>query len=275
MTASFTALPSGVDADTAELIVSMPLASDEEVTHWFGLVQDAYDAGPEDADTERFAQRLRETAGSLDPTGLDQFTYAVQGAGDGLRVVSRMLEVRTQLPGLYWELYWQRYPADQAAGEATGEPAEVAYAEHAEEPAEDGGRFGWVGAQHQERLAAAWGPEWSTYLAQQLDYRWGEAWDASPADHKQSWLDGLIDELMTPATEPVIAETPAAEGTEKTATEGAAAGEFEEVELDQLAEMLVADTVAEIEGADGLSAEDLAEVTAAVRNNILEEMAND
>jgi hypothetical protein len=71
MTTSFTALPSGVDAATAELIIAMPLTSDDEVIHWFGLVQDAHHA--EQEDLERFTALLQETAGSMDSAGLTQF----------------------------------------------------------------------------------------------------------------------------------------------------------------------------------------------------------
>jgi hypothetical protein len=247
---TFNALPSGVDGDTAELIVSMPLTSDDEVTYWFGLVQEAYDAGPDDPDTERFVQQLRETGGSLDSSGLEQFVQILQYGGDGLRPVARMLELSPLLPGVYWELYWQKYPADSE--------------EAAEAPAEDGDRFGWVTQPHQERLAAAWGPEWATYLGEQLDYRWGAGWEANPADHKQHWMEDLINELLA---------QPADTATEDAAAGEAAAEGYEEVDADQLVEMLVADAMAQIDGADQLTAEDLEEVRTAVRNNVMEEIA--
>lgn len=256
---TFHTLPSGVDADTAELIVSMPLTSDDEVTHWFGVVQEAYDAGPDDSDTDRFVQQIRERAGSLDSSGLEQFVQILQYAGDGLHPVARMLAVSSYLPGVYWELYWQKYPAD--TDEAT------------EAPAEDGDRFGWVTQEHQDRLATAWGPDWGRYLGEQLDHHWGPGWEANPADHKQHWLEGLIDELLAPReqAEPTAEET--AEGTAEETAEGTAAEEHEEVDLDQLVEMLVADAMARIDGADQLSEEDMEEVRAAVRNNVLEEIA--
>ena len=241
---TFDALPGGVDADTAELIVSMPLNSDDEVTHWFGLVRDAYEAGPEDTDTERFVQHLRETAGSFDSTGLEQFVQVLQYAGNGLQPVARVLEASSRLPGLYWELYWQRHPAETETEDGAAAPAE------------SGDRFDWVPAEHRDRLAAAWGPEWTTYLAEQVDYRWGGGWEANPAEHKQYWLSDLIEELLTPPEE----------------TAHGNADDYEEVDVDQLVEALVADAIVKIDGAEELSEEDMAEVRAAIRANVLEEI---
>ena len=248
---TFDALPGGVAADTAELIVSMPLTSDDDVTHWFGLVREAYEAGPEDTDTERFVQQLRDTAGAFDSTGLEQFVQALQYAGNGLEPVARVLEVSPQLPGVYWELYWQRYPAETGTEDGAA-------------PAESGDRFDWVPAEHQARLAAAWGPDWTTYLTEQVDYRWGEGWEANPAEHKQYWLSDLVEELLNP---PSDAE-PAPEEVAEPATD-----DYEEVDVDQLVEALVADAVTRIDGADELSGEDMAEVRATIRANVLEEIA--
>ena len=256
---TFDALPGGVAADTAELIVSMPLTSDDEVVHWFGLVRDAYEAGPEDTDTERFVQHLRETAGALDSTGLEQFVQVLQYAGNGLEPVARVLEVSSQLPGVYWELYWQRYPAEPAAEDGAA-------------PAESADRFDWVPAEHQARLAAAWGPEWATYLAEQVDHRWGEGWEANPAEHKQYWLSDLVEELLNPQADAEPAAEPVAEPAAGTAAEPVA-DDYEEVDVDELVEALVADSVAKIDGADELSEEDLAEVRATIRATVMEEIA--
>ncbi|OLF12532.1 hypothetical protein [Actinophytocola xanthii] len=260
MATPFTALPSGVDNDTAELIAAVPLTSDAEVDYWFDLLQAAYAAGEEDQDLTRFAARVRDGAGALDTASVEAFLEAVGWAGDGLAPVERVLAVRPQLPGAYWELYWQRY-----GDAAEAQQAETGAAEPAAETAEpdSGDRFAWVGAEIGGRLAQAWGSDWRHYLGQQLDPRWGSGWDAHPDDHKLAWLTDLVGELLSPA-EPDSGTVPDSGGTP---------AEEAELDVDALVERLVAEAASEVEGAEALSAEDLSEIAATVRQNIAEEMA--
>jgi hypothetical protein len=250
MTTPFTALPSGIDLGTAELMTAIPFSSNEEVAYWFELLHQAYEAGPQDTDTTGFAARVRETA-PFDPGAVEEFLQALEYAGEGVQPVARMLELQPQLPDLYWELYWQRY------GEAEPDAAGAGTTEHGTTEhgsAED--RFGWVTEAQSGRLATAWGADWQHYLGEQLDYRWGQGWESNPAEHKQPWLDALLDELLAPAAE----QTGPAE-------------DEDDVDLDELVERMVAEAVAEIPGAEQLDGAELEEVAGIVRRNLQEELA--
>jgi hypothetical protein len=106
--------------------------------------------------------------------------------------------------------------------------------------------FAWVIAEHAERLSAAWGAQWGTYLSEQLDHRWGSGWQANPAEDKQAWLADLMPEFVP---------------------DRAAATE---IDLDKLAADLVRESIAEVEGAESLSEADLVVAIAAVRKNLEE-----
>lgn len=261
MMTPFTALPSGIDAGTAELIIAIPFGSNEEVAYWFELLHQAYEAGPQDTETTDFASRIRETA-PFDAGAVEEFLRMLENTGEGIQPVARILELQPRLPDLYWELYRQRY-GEAEPGAATGGTTE-----HGAQQATPEDRFAWVTESQSARLAAAWGSDWQHYLGEQLDYRWGQGWEANPAEHKQPWLDVLLEELLAPAA-PRTAH-PAAEETGSAAT-GHGSAEPKEKDLDQLVERMVQEAVNEIPGAEQLTADELDEVAAMVRRNLQEE----
>lgn len=229
--------------------MAMPLETDEQVLAWFELLDTAHTGLTEPAAVDEFAAAVRESATWCDPAAVDEFLRVLTGTGEGLDPVTRLVAERSELPGAYWALYHQWY-GEPDAETGTGE---------------DGDRFGWLSTDQSEALRQAWGEDWREHLGPQLDYRWGEGWEAHPAEHRRHWLTDVLTELLTPAEpEPWAAaeDTPAADQVD-------AAGE---VDLDQLAEQAVAETLAGMPDVEPMSAEELAEAVAIVRRNLREAM---
>lgn len=128
------------------------------------------------------------------------------------------------------DLYWGLVNPESGAAQADGSP-----------------RFGWLSEAQRGQLSAAWGDQWEYYLGQQLDAQWGAGWEAQPADYKQAWLGDLITQLLSP----VPAENPPAAP-----------------DLGQLVDETIRASIGEVEGADQLSEEELAQVAEMVRRNL-------
>lgn len=119
--------------------------------------------------------------------------------------------------------------------------------------------FAWVPTDQAGRMQRAHGDGWRAWLGPVLVSRWGAEWAKHPVEHRQYWLTGLLDELL--ATQPAP-------------TTGTAKAEpSQEIDLNALAEEMVAESIAEIEGAETLSSEERAAMVAAVRQNLAEAMA--
>lgn len=240
----------------------MPLETDEHVLAWFELLDTAHSGLTDPAAVDEFAAAVRESASWCDPAAVEEFLRVLADTGESLDPVARVVAERSELPGAYWALYHQRY----------GDPA----AETAAETEADGDRFGWLSTDQSEELRQAWGGAWRDHLGPQLDHRWGDGWEAHPAEHRQHWLIDVLTELLTPAeptTEPTM--EPAAPEQVATAEHAPTADKApaaDEVDLDQLAEQAVADTLAELTDIEPMSAEELAEAVAIVRHNLQEAM---
>jgi hypothetical protein len=174
MSESLAAPPSGVDAGTAELILTMPCAGDDDVVRWFTLIQECYAANS--SDFSAFAVQVRERATSFDQTAVEEFLECAE-SGDGLPAVAGVLEHLPAQVDIYWQL-------------ATPSATEAEAASEDEEP------FAWVDQEQADRLSAAWGSEWQPSLTEQLDVRWGADWQANPAEHKHAWLTDLMTEFL-------------------------------------------------------------------------------
>lgn len=232
----------GVDQNDAAIFMAMPLRTDDEVVAWFDLLHTAH-AGLSDPDSpDEFAGAVRAAATWCDP---EPFLDALAGAGEGLAPIARLAADPPRLPDDYWVLYHQWYP------EATDDAAE-------EEP------FSWVTAEQASRLQQAWGNDWRDHLGPQLDYRWGAGWEDHPVDHRQHWLNDVLDELLAPAA-PTADPQPAADGR----ADGAE-------DLDAVARQMVEETLAELEDEiEPMSAEEIADAVAIVRRELEEEMTRD
>jgi len=192
---------------------------------------------------------LLDTAhtGLTDPEAADEFAAAVRESASWCdpAAVEEFLRVLTDTgEGLA--------PVARVVAERSELPGAywALYGEPAAETEADGDRFGWLSTDQSETLRQAWGEGWRDHLGPQLDHRWGEGWEAHPAEHRQLWLTDVLTELLNPA-EPTAAD---------------------EVDLDQLAEQAVAETLAELTDAEPMSAEELAEAVAIVRRNLQEAM---
>ncbi len=148
-----------------------------------------------------------------------------------------------------WGADWQQHPADHKAAWLP-ELLDTLLSPEApspEQPAHDQGRFDWVPAEQAERMAQAWGQDWPEVLGPQLDYRWGQGWEAHPADDKAAWLPALVDEFLAPAAEP--------DGPEPQGAGDVAAEEIKAA---------VDEVVAEIPGAENLTEAQLRQIRAEV-----------
>lgn len=232
----------------------MPMETDEQVLAWFELLDTAHTGLTDPAAVDEFAAAVRESASWCDPAAVERFLRVLTDTGEGLAPVARIVAERSELPGAYWALYHQWY----------GEPAPETETEA------DGDRFGWLSTEQSEALRQAWGEDWRDHLGPQLDHRWGEGWEAHPIEHRQHWLTDVLTELLTPAESP--AESPAEPTTAEHAPTAGKAPAAGEVDLDQLAEQAVAETLAELTDVEPMSAEELAEAVAIVRHNLQEAM---
>lgn len=128
--------------------------------------------------------------------------------------------------------------------------------------------YAWVPEASRQRMTTAWGNDWATYLGQQLDYRWGTDWQGNPTEHKQAWLEALLPELLpdTTAAPGNAAQTadPAADVAAPPLPAQAVAA------VEQAVNEVLADELAKLgEGNEDLSAEDLEEIMAEVRDVLL------
>lgn len=98
----------------------------------------------------------------------------------------------------------------------------------------------WVTAGLRVRAATVFGESWPTELSAHLDDRWGLGWEQNPDEHKAAWLGDLLTEWEL-AAEPE-------------------SGPSKDIEAAIAAE--VAAVVAEIDGAEELTAEELDEIRA-------------
>lgn len=218
-----------MDHRDAAIFMAMPLRTNEEVLAWFDLLHRTY-AGLSDANAaDEFAAAVRQAATWCEP---EAFLHALAGAGEGLAPIARVVADPPRLPDDYWVLYHQWYP----------EPAGA-------QP------FDWLTTEQAGRLQQAWGEHWRDYLGPQLDHRWGAGWEAHPVEHRQHWLNGLLDELLAPA------QAEPAHGHDN---------------LDARARQMVADTLAELaDEIEPMSAADIAAAVAGVRRNLEEGTARD
>jgi hypothetical protein len=220
----------------------MPLETDEQVLAWFELLDTAHTQLTDPAAIDEFAAAVRESACWFDHNAVEEFLRVLTDTGEGMDPVARILSARSELPAAYWSLHHQRYGEPETAGD----------------------RFDWLSADQSETLRQTWGEDWRDHLDLQLDHRWGEGWEAHPAEHRQHWLTDVLTELLTPA-EPPMEPDPTPPTDRAPATD--------EVDLDQLAEQAVAETLAELTDVEPMSAEELAEAVAIVRRNLQEEMS--
>lgn len=160
-----------MDAETSALVTACPV-DENRSEEWFTAIRAAWDA--EQSDLQAFLSRLAEDTGHLTvPDDHEQFRRTLDDLGGD--------------------------PLDHLRRLAEHEPDELAahLAELSSPPADsDTDRFAWVRPDQAERMAAAWGDDWPTALPEQLDYRWGDGWDANPDDHKVDWLDAVLAELV-------------------------------------------------------------------------------
>jgi hypothetical protein len=112
--------------------------------------------------------------------------------------------------------------------------------------AEDG--FGWVSEPIRAELIQQWGADWETMLGSQLDNRWGDGWRSNPAEHKATWLDGLLPVLLG--------------GAESAAGSATGQPETPEVSADEVARQALEEAIAEIPGADSLPQETVQQILA-------------
>ena len=162
--------PTGIDDGSAWVVLALPVAEADDAVRWLAVVENAVEsAGAQD--WTAFDTCLRELAAA---EGFDTIAVAtfldVAAANGEFAPVTRLRELGDQLPFVLTEL--RAGAGDDDGGES--------------------GPLGWVNESQQAWLAGVWGPEWAAYLVADLDQRWGDGWQAHPAEHKTSWLDDLL-----------------------------------------------------------------------------------
>ena len=235
--------PVAVDEWTAWAITAMELPDESAMHRWADVLAEVAD----ETEWEPLSERIRAGAEqqSLDPNAVEVFLQEVGGTGQGVELVRQLAELRDQLPAIYVSLHAQPEEGTGAAAVAAAPvAADVAAVDVAEGEGE--GEFDWVLPEYQGDLAALWGDQWADYLREQLDYRWGEGWQAHPGDHKAAWFDDVFAELTQPQPE------------------AEAAAEAQPVEITSA----LTGAMATVPGATELSQEQLAEVMAEVQARI-------
>jgi hypothetical protein len=220
-----------LDERVEALMSAVRLDSEQALESWRAALAQAY--RPE-LTVEESATALRGAPGGVPSEQVEQFVRSLESLGAGLAPVTDLLATLERQPDLYWQLYHQLYSEQQAAPTAAAD------------------RFAWLSQAQVERLTTGWGDQWREYLGQQLDYRWGAGWEATYAtEGSQGYLDALIEEWLP--------------GQSGAPAQQASIDQLSPEDATRLIDEAIADAVKNIPGADELTAEELAEVAAAVR----------
>lgn len=274
----------GIDEMMAWALTAVPHADDASVLRWFDALRSAHQACLDNGDAGWEA--LREQIGTVagpefgDVAAVEGFVAALDGTGQGAELIEQLLELHGHMPDLYWQVV------------GGGEAGHEAHAAAAGESGESGaGGFAWLNSEQHQTVHDWWGDGWDATLSEHLDARWGAGWQQHPDEHKTAWLDDLIREWSgaaepTETTEPEPVEPEHAEHVEPEHAEPAAAHEQAHAEpatpepaaeqvphipAEQLPTMVdeaLKEVLAEIEGADELSEEDIEEL----RRELMQEL---
>jgi hypothetical protein len=236
---------------------------------WLALICATYDEATTADDVwAAFSQRLPAVAaGSVGAETAKAWIAAVDGqVPDPAGLLADMAARRGDLADLYAGAdKADDDPAAYVAAEAAPEAATHAAEASPEGSAADEGPFGWLSAR--PNLAARvetvlqYQPEhYESHLGPYLEQLWGAEWNLHPAEHKRAWLEAALADLEQ--AEPAPAEAGAAASADAEAEPEPEATELSAVEqgiADALAEAL-----AEVPEAGGLSEEEIAAVLAEV-----------
>ena len=236
-----------IDDVTAWAVGAVPHADDQSVLTWFEVLRTALETVQGEGDGpnwDRMVLLIRTTAEerAVDASAVEGFLDGLGQTGQGYDLVERLVGLTDQMPDLYWYL---TNPSVDETGEA-GETGETVHP------------MAWVLDDQLARTRALFGDSWPEDLAQHLDSRWGAGWEQHPDEHKVAWLADLLTEWEQPPAEEAGA---------------APAAEIVPVELlEQTLDEEIAAAVAEIEGAEDLTEEELAELRAELLAETLAEL---
>ncbi|TDV49958.1 hypothetical protein [Actinophytocola oryzae] len=162
-----------VDDTTAWVVLAIPVADAYDAPRWAEVLRAAGESA--DGDWSAFESRVGDLAleQNFDSVAVAEFVATAANAG-GFTAVESVLELDDQLPVVLTGLRDARQGANEVGAEA------------------EEGPFGWVTDAQRTHVEQLWASAWQEYLGTDLDQRWGEGWQAHPAEHKVAWLDDLI-----------------------------------------------------------------------------------